>query len=312
MAVVAAFTSDVQTGARDLTVTFTDTSTGSPTNWLWNFGDGGSSNVQNPVHVYTVAGTYTVTLRAFTSSGETVTNGTSVSRLQRTGSAGSNAAAHVALLAASFGASSVQGRYDVRNLSGTYTYRQAKSTLGLDLTSFTSHIIEFRIPFSTVQGPENGIKFIESGMILPSIGAPFFTDLFVEDVTAFAGTSITRTFEPSGGGESAPTILSSPSSPNKNGWDIASAPRIYKHTFAAGNNDVETKASYITVNDPEADFSADLRKGLDDIDSTFTDLSGASTAWSWKRRPSGINAPYVEFSTAENPTENFDVTDPTP
>ena len=38
---------------------FTDTSSGiGSLNWLWNFGDGSSSNTQNPVHVYPSAGTY--------------------------------------------------------------------------------------------------------------------------------------------------------------------------------------------------------------------------------------------------------------
>jgi PKD repeat protein len=36
--------------------------------WLWDFGDGTTSNVQNPVHTYTTSGTYVVTLQT-TSSG---------------------------------------------------------------------------------------------------------------------------------------------------------------------------------------------------------------------------------------------------
>ena len=42
-------------------VTFTDNSTGA-TGWLWNFGDGTTSTLQNPVHYYSTLGTYTVTL----------------------------------------------------------------------------------------------------------------------------------------------------------------------------------------------------------------------------------------------------------
>jgi PKD repeat protein len=45
-------------------VTFTDTSTHSPTTWAWSFGDGGTSTVKNPVHTYRTNGTYTVTLTA--------------------------------------------------------------------------------------------------------------------------------------------------------------------------------------------------------------------------------------------------------
>jgi len=44
-------------------VQFTDTSIGSPTSWSWNFGDGTAVvTTQNPIHTFTSAGTYTVTL----------------------------------------------------------------------------------------------------------------------------------------------------------------------------------------------------------------------------------------------------------
>jgi PKD repeat protein len=43
-------------------VQFTDTSTGSPTSWEWEFGDGQTSVMQNPSHTYTAAGSYGVTL----------------------------------------------------------------------------------------------------------------------------------------------------------------------------------------------------------------------------------------------------------
>jgi len=43
------------------TYTFTDLSTGAIT-WAWDFGDGNTSNVQNPVHTYTANGTYNIVL----------------------------------------------------------------------------------------------------------------------------------------------------------------------------------------------------------------------------------------------------------
>ena len=52
-----------------LTVQFIDTSTNSPTSWVWSFGDGYTNLQQNPVHTYTAAGTYTVTLTASNSAG---------------------------------------------------------------------------------------------------------------------------------------------------------------------------------------------------------------------------------------------------
>ncbi len=46
------------------TIQFSDLSTGNPTSWQWDFGDGGQSTTQNPTHAYSAAGTYTVSLTA--------------------------------------------------------------------------------------------------------------------------------------------------------------------------------------------------------------------------------------------------------
>lgn len=57
------FTANVTSGAGTLNVTFTDSTTGAPaTSWAWTFGDGGTATVQNPTHLYSAPGTYTVTL----------------------------------------------------------------------------------------------------------------------------------------------------------------------------------------------------------------------------------------------------------
>lgn len=47
------------------TVSFTDTSRGAITEWIWSFGDGIGSSAQSPSHKYSKAGTYTVTLTVF-------------------------------------------------------------------------------------------------------------------------------------------------------------------------------------------------------------------------------------------------------
>ena len=66
---VAAFEADVTSGQAPLTVQFTDTSTNSPQSWSWNFGDGTSTLAQNPKHIYSEPGTYTVTLEVTNSDG---------------------------------------------------------------------------------------------------------------------------------------------------------------------------------------------------------------------------------------------------
>jgi len=66
---VAAFTANITSGTAPLTVAFTDESTNTPTGWAWMFGDGSTSTEQSPVHEYTAAGTYTVTLTATNAGG---------------------------------------------------------------------------------------------------------------------------------------------------------------------------------------------------------------------------------------------------
>jgi PKD repeat protein len=55
---------DFETFADGLNVLFQDLSTGNPTRWSWNFGDGGRSSAQNPTHRYAAEGTYIVQLTA--------------------------------------------------------------------------------------------------------------------------------------------------------------------------------------------------------------------------------------------------------
>jgi PKD repeat protein len=65
----ASFTATPTSGQAPLPVQFTDTSTGSPTTWAWDFGDGASSTAQNPQHTYAAAGTYTASLTASNAGG---------------------------------------------------------------------------------------------------------------------------------------------------------------------------------------------------------------------------------------------------
>lgn len=55
-------TFSVAQAANTLDVTFTDTSDFTATSWSWNFGDGTTSTLQNPVKTYAIPGVYTVTL----------------------------------------------------------------------------------------------------------------------------------------------------------------------------------------------------------------------------------------------------------
>lgn len=59
----AEFSADTTSGPAPFTVNFRDESTGNILDWSWDFGDGGTSQDQNPTNQYTQPGLYTVTLR---------------------------------------------------------------------------------------------------------------------------------------------------------------------------------------------------------------------------------------------------------
>jgi PKD repeat protein len=81
---VADFSASMTTGTVNKPIQFTDLSTSVPTSWAWDFGDGTTSTLQNPVHTYGSLGTFTVSLTATNVKGSdtetkagyiTITNG---------------------------------------------------------------------------------------------------------------------------------------------------------------------------------------------------------------------------------------------
>lgn len=58
----ASFAANPTAGTAPLSVSFSDSSLGAISAWAWNFGDLGTSTLQDPVHTYALPGAYTVTL----------------------------------------------------------------------------------------------------------------------------------------------------------------------------------------------------------------------------------------------------------
>src|SRR5688572_406672 len=70
----AAFTANLTTACAPVTIQFTDQTVTPPgagtiTSWQWDFGDGGTSTLQNPTHTYNSVGFYTVSLLVTNSNG---------------------------------------------------------------------------------------------------------------------------------------------------------------------------------------------------------------------------------------------------
>ena len=63
------FTSNITSGCTPLVVQFTDQSTGGPTQWRWELGNGTISFLQNPSTTYFIPGTYNVKLVIRNASG---------------------------------------------------------------------------------------------------------------------------------------------------------------------------------------------------------------------------------------------------
>ncbi|MGZ8516449.1 MAG: PKD domain-containing protein [Chitinophagaceae bacterium] len=72
----ANFTSGQTSGCAPIVINFQDLSSGNPTSWQWNFGNGSTSTLQNPSTTYFTPGIYTVTLTATNASGSNTLNRT--------------------------------------------------------------------------------------------------------------------------------------------------------------------------------------------------------------------------------------------
>jgi len=69
---VADFSGSPTSGSNPLTVEFVDLSNNTPTSWSWSFGDGGTSSLQNPSHIYTTEGSFEVGLTVTNAGGSNV------------------------------------------------------------------------------------------------------------------------------------------------------------------------------------------------------------------------------------------------
>ena len=151
--------------AGTLSVAFSDTSTGNPTGWQWDFGDGMTGATQNPSHAYASAGDYLVTLIAINAGGpdthiETVTvtplpppSPTIIedtfNRIQ-TDSWGS------ALPGGAYSYIGSMADFDVNGSAATMRFPAAGNTRGVFLPQVTQRDVEIAFSFSLDRLPAAG------------------------------------------------------------------------------------------------------------------------------------------------------------
>lgn len=155
---VANFTGTPASGSIPLDVTFTDTSTNTPTSWLWDFGDSTTSTLQNPTKTYSTAGTYSVTL--------TATNATGSNAFTRTDYISATADTFL------FTISAHQANANLRTLAVNAGWNQSTPVVATIAPGYYMSSTAVGTPGLTVNGSfPGGVTLINNGVICGMGGA---------------------------------------------------------------------------------------------------------------------------------------------
>ncbi len=290
------FSATPVTGIGTLTTAFTDLSTGSPTAWEWDFGDGTPTVTEkNPTHPYATNGVYTVTLKVWNSNGTgqvTKTNYISVApdanfnasatvgRTPLTVNFTDASVGTVTSYAWNFGDGSTstdQNPSHVYTTAGTYTVTlTASGPGGSNVETKTSYITVYKTDFSAT--PLTGTGTLTTTFTDLSTGSPTSWDWDFGDGTTLSGVkNPTHTYS-SGGPYTVTLTVGGP--------------------YGAG---VKVKSNYITVyyTVPVANFTASTTSGPSLLDVSFTNSStGIIDTWLWDFGDGAT-------STDQNPTHQY-------
>jgi PKD repeat protein len=269
---LANFSSDKINGTAPLSVQFTNLTIGAATNWLWNFGDGNSSTLQNPSHTYASKGVYTVSLTATGSAGSTTetkqnyitvydgaianftasdTNGVAPLAIDFTNT--STGDYSTSFWAFGDGSTSTQANPSHTYLtSGVYSVSLIVSGLGSSDSEIKTNYITVNQPVSAdfAANTTNGI-------------APLLVDFNNESTGDYS--SYNWTF-----GDGATSIQANPS----HTYLTSGTYSVSFTVSGSGGSDTETKTNYITVYQPvSANFSATPTSGKQPFLVRFTNTS---------------------------------------
>ncbi len=332
MAVVASFThdGDLLIPPSQL-VTFTDTSTGSPNKWLWDFGDGETSNLQHPSHTFVGEGLdmFNVTLKAWLTASETglgmgLIAGTAKCTWKRV--TGAQPPDQEAIFNASnaFNTLSTSRTYaaNMNDTNAGSTFRDiiaVRTQWSQTPTSNALKIPIVRIPLLNGESWLNRYpRGLEGTCILKRSEPGTWPGLF-SPVAAQGAIGIGRNIEfdlsPWRGTpswfmvtSSEQTITADEGDAQERGF-LGYPVQIYNMDIASGD-DVDSDIQQLTFGAPPvADFTASPTGGGNPLIVQFQNLStpavGLPTTYSWKKRVSESGDAFVQFSTEENPLHDF-------
>ncbi len=315
MAVVAAFSAIPLAGVPDsFAVQFTDESTGSPTKWWWEFGDGETSEEQHPSHTYSggIGDKFTVTLKAFIGGTETfvLTLLQYEHKIKTASTFSTIQAAFDDLVSKSFTTQAIGGALkswyfsDGVGTPGNPSYnaqiRKGKGTINLPAPSGGGPS-NFRLKYQSTQVQ------IQEGKINPSAGGGSY-------LAGEAGQFLDVTNQDGQDIELVPVeviIVAVPPQEAAQQAGVGCSVSLWETpTASADVTDEITKVDYISFGlPPIANFTGSPLSGPNPVPVQFENLStpaqGLPTTYSWKKRKSGSGDAFVEFSTEENPLHNF-------
>ena len=298
---VADFGADPSTGDTPLSVQFFDLSTGEITSRVWDFGDGTSSSEREPSHVYTQAGTYTVTLTTSGPTGfSTMTQIDGVMALPGPSIADFSAepSTGIAPLDVQFTSHSLGGvtswSWDFGD--GSTSTLQSPTPTNLEVGTYTVAL--------TVDGPGGVSSAID---VVTALSDEVFAGFVADLESGIAPLSVAFTDQSIGNvtswfwdfGDGNTSTRQSPS-------HVYAAYGVYTVTqTVSGPSSTDTLVRSEMISalpmPPQALFEVSASEGPASLDVVFTDLStGDVTAWLWDFGDGGT-------STERNPTHTYTV-----
>ena len=277
---IAAFTASAISGTIPFTTTFTDGSTDPVTSWNRDFGDGNTSNDQNPTHNYATPGTYTVTLTVNGPGGtDTETTHITVNHSEPVAAFTASSIDGTAPLTVTFTNKSIgnitsqEWDFGDGNTSNEQSPTHRYTTPGIYTVALTvsgpgGNNTRTKINHITVDHPAPVAAFTASAIS----GTIPFTTTFTDGSTGPVASWNWDFGDGNTSNDQSPTYA-------------YTTPGTYTVTLTVnGLGGTDTETTHITVTHPEpvAAFTASAISGTIPFTTTFTDgLTGPITSWDW-------------------------------
>lgn len=277
---VADFYAEPLTGCYPLEVNFYDMSSGLITSWLWDFGDGTSSTEQNPTHIYTLSGKYTIKLSVSGPGGsdtETKTEYIEIWEAPQAAFAQSPDSGYAPLTVS----------FTDQSLYGADFYWDFGDGNDSPLQDAT-HTYTVPGTYEVMHSAHNpcGTDYVYDTVVVKEPVEPPIADFSAEPLSGC--TPLTVYFSDLSQGEITGwewDFGDGQYASEQNPEHIYTTSGYYNVSLTVtgpGGSDTETKLSYITVLDiPTADFSLSPDSGQAPLTVSFTDLSTGFTGNAW-------------------------------